>query len=451
MDPIGVSIAPFWALVNETQRLCYNERALADGLRDRAGRQMDETTTPHMATRIDELLREGIRSAREGDRTRARELLMRVVELDERQVRAWLWLSEVVDDEADRVLCLENVLAIDPRNQVARTGLRWLREQQARACEEAETEGRHPPRELWEEPPHPLRCPYCAAMTEEADRRCATCGGQLWVRTRRRAAHSLWLWNLISVRLSVCAASFLLPVVVLAWLAHRLAGSYDPLLLLPAYLGMRHSGVELAQAAFQVVPRAYLAPFLLLSAYSLALLIAMYLRWRPAHYLMVAGAGARLVLSVALMLTGHRYGLYCGGVGALVSAISLPILMAVADDFAWDTARVHFGLDDRARGGAARLERAQAFAEQGMWALSALYLRAAAVQLPGHSAVYTRLARAYLQLRRPDQALRALEDAVRADPGDPTLAELAHELRAQAEAQRGGATASPLPRSKVHL
>jgi tetratricopeptide (TPR) repeat protein len=414
---------------------------------------MGETTTPDAATRIDELLGEGIRSAREGDRTRARELLMRVVELDERQVRAWLWLSEVVDDEADRVLCLENVLAIDPGNQVARTGLRWLREQQARTCEEVETAGRHPSDDLWEEPPHPLHCPYCAAMTEEADRRCATCGGQLWVRTRRRAAHSLWLWNLISVRLSTCAASFLLPVIVLAWLAHRFAGSYDPLLLLPAYLGMRHSGVELAQAAFEVVPRAYLAPFMLLSAYSLALLIAMYLRWWPAYYLMVGGAGARLVLSVALMLIGHRYGLYCGGVGTLVSAISLPILMAVADDFAWDTARVHFGLDNRAKGGEARLERARVFAEQGMWALSALYLRAAAVQLPGHSAVYTRLARAYLQLRRPDQALRALEDAVRADPGDPTTVELAHELRqaGQARAQGGGAAASPQPRSKVHL
>lgn len=415
---------------------------------------MGERTTPQLATRIDGLLRDGIRLARAGDHTRARELLMRVVELDERRMQAWLWLSEVVDDEADRVLCLENVLAIDPGNRAARTGLRWLREQQARACEEAEGVDRHPPRELWEQPPHPLRCPYCAAMTEEADRRCATCGGQLWVRTRRRATHSLWLWNLISVRLSICAASFLLPVVVLAWLAHRLAGAYDPLLLLPAYLGMGHSGAELAQAAFGIVPRAYLAPFLLLSAYSLALLIAMYLRWRAAHYLMAAGAGARLVLSVALMLTGHRYGLLCGGVGALVSAVSLPILMAVADDFAWDRARVHFDLDSRAKGGAARLERAQVLAEQGMWALSALYLRAAAVQLPGHSAVYTRLARAYLQLGRPDQALRALEDAVRADPGNPTLVKLAHELRAedrQTETLGGGAATSPLPRSKVHL
>jgi len=415
---------------------------------------MGETTTPQMANRVDELLREGIRLAREGDRTGARELLMRVVEADEGRTRAWLWLSEVVDDEADRVICLENVLAIEPGNQAARAGLRWMHAQQSGSGEEAEAANQDASPELWEEPPHPLRCPYCAAMSEEADRRCRTCGGQLWVRTRRRAAHSLWLWNLISVRLAVCVGSFLLPVVVLAWLANRLAGSYDPLLLLPAYVGLRQSSVQLAEAALEIVPRGYLAPFLLLSAYSLVLLIAMYLRWRPAYYLMVAGAGARLVLSVALVLLGHSSALYCGGAGVLISAVSVPILIAVADDFAWGTARMYFGLDKRAKGGAARLERAQALAEQGMWALSALYLRAAAVQLPDHGAVYTRLARAYLQLGHPNRALRVLEEAMRADPDDPTLAALVDKLRAppdRAGAQPGDGGSAPLPRSNVHL
>jgi tetratricopeptide (TPR) repeat protein len=409
---------------------------------------MEQETTPQTVKRVDRMLREGIQLAREGERTRARELLMRVVELDERRVAAWLWLSDVVDDTADRELCLENVLALDPGNEAAQAGLRWLRNHEVRATEAVDAQEDDTPAELWEEPPHPLRCPYCAAMSKESDRRCPSCGGQLWIRTRRRPTHSFWLWNLVSIRVAICVGCVQLCAMVLAWLGQRLTGEYDPLLLLPAYLGLQHANAALAQAAFEIVPRAYLLPLLLLSAYSLLLLVGMYLRWRIAYYTMVGGAAARLVLSLALILLGHRPAIYAGGLGVLVSALSVPVLMAVADDFAWDAARVYFGLDKREKGGTARLERAQALAGQGMWALAVLYLRAAAVQLPGHSAVYARLARAYVQLGRRDQALRALEDAVRVHPGDPALAELADQLRDsqhQGQSQREGADA-PLSR-----
>ena len=71
-------------------------------------------------------LTEGIARAKAGEREPARELLLRVVERDERNAQAWLWLSGVVESLEDRRVALENVLAIEPENALARAGLDWL-------------------------------------------------------------------------------------------------------------------------------------------------------------------------------------------------------------------------------------------------------------------------------------------------------------------------------------
>ena len=72
------------------------------------------------------LLQEGITAAKGGQKTEARELFMRVIELDDRNESAWLWLSSVVDEIDDQIVCLENVLTINPKNSAAERGLRQL-------------------------------------------------------------------------------------------------------------------------------------------------------------------------------------------------------------------------------------------------------------------------------------------------------------------------------------
>ena len=79
---------------------------------------------------MDDLLRQGIAAAKAGQREHARELLMRVVEQDEENALAWLWLSGVVDSLDDREVCLENVLSVDPGNEAAQRGLDTLYQQQ---------------------------------------------------------------------------------------------------------------------------------------------------------------------------------------------------------------------------------------------------------------------------------------------------------------------------------
>src|SRR5215210_638691 len=73
-----------------------------------------------------DLLQQGIAAARAGQREQARALLMQVVEVDERNEQAWLWLAGVVDTPEDIRTCLQNVLDLNPANQQAQQGLAWV-------------------------------------------------------------------------------------------------------------------------------------------------------------------------------------------------------------------------------------------------------------------------------------------------------------------------------------
>lgn len=72
------------------------------------------------------LLQQGIALAKAGRHEEAREILLKVVDLDERNEMAWLWISGVVDNDDDRAIALENVLQINPNNEWAKRGLASL-------------------------------------------------------------------------------------------------------------------------------------------------------------------------------------------------------------------------------------------------------------------------------------------------------------------------------------
>jgi tetratricopeptide (TPR) repeat protein len=117
----------------------------------------------HDATQVAELLKRGIAAAKAGRREEARQALLRVVELDERNEQAWLWLSGVVESLDDRRACLESVLAVNPKNPYARQGLRHL-DQQAAAAPAAEE-----------------RCPRCQSPVPPSGKACPRCGQLLVV------------------------------------------------------------------------------------------------------------------------------------------------------------------------------------------------------------------------------------------------------------------------------
>jgi hypothetical protein len=76
------------------------------------------------------LYQRGVAAARGGQRRIAAGLLTRSVQLDPNNEGAWLWLSGVIDDPHQIAFCLHSVLKLNPANERARQGLRWLEERQ---------------------------------------------------------------------------------------------------------------------------------------------------------------------------------------------------------------------------------------------------------------------------------------------------------------------------------
>ncbi len=87
--------------------------------------------TDSPSAEVKRLLQAGIAAAKAGQRQQARDLLMQVVELDQTNITAWLWLSGVVESRSDKEACLENVLTLDPNHQTARQGLELLQKSSA--------------------------------------------------------------------------------------------------------------------------------------------------------------------------------------------------------------------------------------------------------------------------------------------------------------------------------
>jgi hypothetical protein len=68
-------------------------------------------------------LNQAIVAIEAGRKAEARRLLQSVLDVDERNEQVWLLLSQVVEDDEERIICLENVLIINPHNETARKEL----------------------------------------------------------------------------------------------------------------------------------------------------------------------------------------------------------------------------------------------------------------------------------------------------------------------------------------
>jgi hypothetical protein len=76
--------------------------------------------------KVSELVREGIRAARAGEKEQARELLQQAVDLDQYSEQGWFWLASVVETDEERRTCLGNVVVINPDNTKAQQLLERL-------------------------------------------------------------------------------------------------------------------------------------------------------------------------------------------------------------------------------------------------------------------------------------------------------------------------------------
>jgi hypothetical protein len=78
-------------------------------------------------------LNQGVEAAKAGNRSAARRLLEEVVEQDERNEVAWIWLATLATGAAEKREHLRRVLAINPQNKLAREALARLGDEPAPA------------------------------------------------------------------------------------------------------------------------------------------------------------------------------------------------------------------------------------------------------------------------------------------------------------------------------
>lgn len=374
------------------------------------------------------LFQQGVALAKAGQRAQAREALTQVVELDEKNAPAWLWLSGVVDDLEDREACLQNVLDLEPDHAAARKGLAQVQAQLAKR-ERSFTQEPLPvpaapqvqPRSVVAELDDPLLCPYCAAPTEAEDQRCAMCGSNLWMETGREGKQrSVWLWIVIVLQ-ALSALGIGLNLI------GALISSVDA----PKDTGMLWLFMALTYGVMFVI--------------TAGLAVGLYLRWRWVYYVYLVLSILNLGFAVLVFVLGlvaasllpsllravadkqmvdflMRFYLIITAVWIFVTLLWFLLILAIKADFEGKKVRLLLDVDPRTRTSSALLLRGRDLIKQKMWALAALHL-ARAVQ-PDQSEGRAALAFACVKLRRYDLAESVLAEAQRISPQNAELKEI---------------------------
>ncbi len=71
----------------------------------------------------DDVFQEAVEALREGNKTKARDLLTGLLKTDQNNATYWVWMSATVDSTKERIYCLQTAFKLDPENVTAKRGL----------------------------------------------------------------------------------------------------------------------------------------------------------------------------------------------------------------------------------------------------------------------------------------------------------------------------------------
>src|SRR5687768_1942863 len=71
----------------------------------------------------DAVFQEAVDALREGNKTRARELLTGLLKNNQNNATYWVWMSSTVDTTKERIYCLQTAYKLEPENAAAKRGL----------------------------------------------------------------------------------------------------------------------------------------------------------------------------------------------------------------------------------------------------------------------------------------------------------------------------------------
>ena len=367
-------------------------------------------------TDLNQLLKIAIQTAKAGDREKAHQLLMQIVEQDEKNETAWLWLSGTVKTKEDRQICLENVLAINPNNEIAKKGLTKLGVPIPEPAPLPAAEEVLP--ESWDQPQYDLAvpeandphkpkfddvwssslnlCAYCAEPVHPSQNRCPKCNRTLIGKDPIYGQRSKYL---------------------IIWVILR--GVNHALSLLAAFF----VGVSLSELPpeFSFSVPAYWITVLVILFVQVGFTAALYFRQIWAYWLsilgivlMVLGTIATAVLSVPVNPTATAPAwivVPCFSVYILLQVLYVYMVIMAGGDFKRVTRRRIAQVDDRIKEPLMLDKAGTMFAQEGRWATAVLYWQRAVSRSPGNVTILRRLADGYARLGFPERSLDTLQQA----------------------------------------
>jgi tetratricopeptide (TPR) repeat protein len=421
---------------------------------------------------VSEWLQEGIAAAKTGDTESAKAYFISVIEADERQIEAWLWLSKLIDDPTEKEVCLENMLALEPTNSYAQAALLNLQTaapiqepppslnptetaapiqepppilnpaetaapleetevaEVAETVEEIEAVEETPDSPSSDDFENPLACPYCGVVTPENQATCISCRRQLIWRKRVSEDRSAWLWRGFFIQVYLLIIVISLPLGYVALLG-RWNGIPNALPAWPAYLGLP---VDFSPAEvdiiFTILPPIFFWSLVSLSLWSLLVMLTLYLRLANGHFLYLLNAafsglvGLIALLAIPLIPIKIAVGAFWVGAGLLQLLTALNLW----NDFTFESGRIYMQVDKDASNTTTMRISARHYAKRGLWAKAILHWRRALAQNPSNINIHLELIEAYLQVGREDLARQALQNAQKIQADHPHIKNLATRL-----------------------
>ena len=421
-----------------------------------------------------DLLQQGIAAARAGKREEARALLMQVVEGDERNEQAWLWLAGVVDTPEDIRTCLQNVLDLNPANQQAQQGLAWVEKRYGPPVPSHELSfppPLSPPEREAPSPPPPLAapehqrsytgpttklvspavatvasigtpsvapvapivapapehpCPYCGMPTVLKQQACTQCHGNLMARATPPSKRSLaltmlgFLWGIGGVLLLLVTV---LVFFLFLWLRQSAqvgaaVGSADALLLAVAVtlvIGLCYIGLARGLLARQ--RWAYFTNIILIVLSFFGTLSS------------VAASTLLIGLLLATLSRAQNAEAAAGTASLIVlivlgiAFVLLPIVLTLLSyrDFFGPMVRFQPAIEPADH--LVHYNNGIAYKNRGMWYMAAQEWELAVSKKPRETNYLHALGLAYAQLKQPEKARATLDRAIQSAPDNPQIKE----------------------------
>lgn len=410
-------------------------------------------TTPDFADQ----LKLGIAALKAGKREKARVLLMQLIEADENNEQAWLWLSGAVETDEDRRICLENVLALNPDNQVAQKGMAKLQA----AEETAVSPPSIPPQQTiqrtitppnlagailyperytqewqWQDPT-PNRqvptagfsqtsayhdvweredeiCAYCAHLLADTDKKCPGCGHNLIQQSYRyekpeTSLHLLW------VLLAGLSQLYLLQAIYNILVTRNIWSPLLPLLMMGVFLVLM-AGVYFRQYW------AFMATILLLI---LLLALGLIGFLMPAALSPVAMLQTDPIFDNVVNPAINFLGTILRGFQFIAMILALAIaVFKTAPDFEREEKRVIASVKKGLQSTGSYHAAARHAAKEGQWATAVLHWQRAAALAPGNWQFQRQLGIAYARLGFYQRSADILQTALLITPNPEQQAQI---------------------------